>query len=180
MVEKRAQYLKRRFERDSKYFQHYKSPMNEIISKWYGKQSDETSQNGRVWYLPHHGVYHPLKPEKIRIVFDCSSEYRGRSINKELLGGPNLTNQIVGTLIKFRQDKVAFVTDIEKMFSQVYVSNEHGDLLRFLWWQDGDISKEPVDHEMCVHVFVPPHPHLPVIMILKELHLMEKLWYGSC
>ena len=91
--------------------------MNEIISKWYGKQSDETSQNGRVWYLPHHGVYHPLKPEKIRIVFDCSSEYRGRSINKELLGGPNLTNQIVGTLIKFRQDKVAFVTDIEKMFS---------------------------------------------------------------
>ena len=89
------------------------------------KQSDDASQNGRVWYLPHHGVYHPLKPEKIRVVFDCSSEYRGRSINKELLAGPDLTNQIVGTLIKFRQDKVAFVADIEKMFFQIYVSNEH-------------------------------------------------------
>ena len=39
--------------------------MNEIISKGYAKQSDDASQNGRVWYLPHHGFYHPLKPEKI-------------------------------------------------------------------------------------------------------------------
>ena len=125
VVEKREQHLKRRFEKDPKYFQRYKSFMNEIISKGYAKQSDYASQNGRVWYLPHHGVYHPLKPEKIRVVFDCSSEYRGRSINKELLAGPDLTNQIVGTLIKFKQDKVAFVADIEKMFFQIYVSNEH-------------------------------------------------------
>ena len=90
--------------------------MDEIISKGYAKQSDDTSQNGRVWYLPHHGVYHPLKPEKIHVVFDCRSEYRGRSINKDLLAGLDLTNQIVGTLIQFRQDKVAFLADIEKMF----------------------------------------------------------------
>ena len=90
--------------------------MNESISKWYGKQSDDTSHNGRVWYLPHHGVYHPLKPEKIQILFDCSSEYRGRSINKEVLVGPDLTNQIVGTMITFRQVQVAFMEDIEKSF----------------------------------------------------------------
>ena len=65
MIEKRAQHLKRRFERDPKYFQHYKSFMNEIISKGYAKQSDGTSQNVSIWYLPHHGVYHPLKLEKI-------------------------------------------------------------------------------------------------------------------
>ena len=123
MVEKRAQYLKIRFERDPKYFQHYKSFMDENISKGYAKQSDDRSQNGRVWYLPHHGVYYPLKLEKICVVFDCSSEDRGRSFNKELLDGPDLTNQIVGTLIKIRQDKVAFVADIEKMSFQVYVKN---------------------------------------------------------
>ena len=88
--------------------------------------------------MPHHGVYHLHKPEKILVVFDCSSEYRGRSINKELLAGPDLTNQIVGTLIKFRRDKVSFVADIEKVFFQVYMSNEHQCLLHFLWWQDGD------------------------------------------
>ena len=45
--------------------------------------------------LPHHAVYHPRKPGKIRVVFDCSAEFEGKSINKELLPGPDLTNQIV-------------------------------------------------------------------------------------
>ena len=150
MVEERAQYLKQRFERDPKYYQHYKTFMDEIISKGYAKQSGNTSQNGRVWHLLLHEVYYPLKPEKIRVVFDCSSGYRGRSIHKELLAGPDLPNQIVGTLIKFRQDKVA---DIQNMFFQVYVSNEHWSLLLFLWRQEGDISRQPVDHDMCLHVF---------------------------
>ena len=43
MVEKRAQHLKRHFERDPKYFQHYKSFVNESISKGYAKQPDDTS-----------------------------------------------------------------------------------------------------------------------------------------
>ena len=116
MVETRAQYLKRRFERDPKYFQHYKSLMDEIISKVYAKQSDDTSQNGRVCYLPHHGVFRPLKPEKISI---AALECRGRSINKELRPGPDLTNQVVGTLTKFRQDEVAFVADGKNVFPSI-------------------------------------------------------------
>ena len=39
------------------------------------------------------------------------------------------------------------------MFFQVLLSSDHRNLLRFLWWQDVDLSKEPVDHEMCVHMF---------------------------
>ena len=48
MVERRAHYLERRFEGDAKYFQHYKSFMDEIISKGYAKQSNDTSQYRRV------------------------------------------------------------------------------------------------------------------------------------
>ena len=69
------------------------------------------------------------------------------------MAGTDLTNQIVGTFIRFRQEKIAFVADIEKMFFQVLVSDDLPNLLRFLWWQDGDLRKEPVNHEMCVHVF---------------------------
>ena len=29
----------------------------------------EKPEKGKVWYIPHHGVYHKDKPEKIRIVF---------------------------------------------------------------------------------------------------------------
>ena len=39
------------------------------------------------------------------------------------------------------------------MFFQVLVRKEHRFLLCFLWWQDGNLSKKLIDHEMCVHVF---------------------------
>ena len=153
MAEKQAHHLKRKFWKDELYFSHYKDFMNEIIEKGYARVSDRTSYDGKLWYLPHHGVYHPAKLNKICVVFDCSAEYAGRSINKELLVGPDLTNQIIGILIRFRQGKAAFVADIEKMFFQVLVRKEHISLFCFLWWQDGNLSKKLIDHEMCVHVF---------------------------
>ena len=153
IVERTAQYLKKRFEKYSKYFCHYEEFMEQILSKGYVKISKDTPTDGRIWYLPHHGVYHPAKPNKIRVAFDCSTRYAGRYINKELMAGPDLTNQIFGTLVIFRHERIAFVADIEKMFFQVLVSDDYWNLPRFLWRQDGDLRKEPVDHEMCVHVF---------------------------
>ena len=127
--------------------------MEQILSKRYAKISKDTPTDGKIWYLPHHGVYHPAKPNKNRVVFDCSTGYAGTYINKELMASPDLTNQIFGTLVIFRHERIAFVADIEKMFFQVLVSDNYWNLLRFLWWQDNDLRKEPVDHEMCVHVF---------------------------
>ena len=46
------------------------------------------------WYLPHFGVYHPQKPNKIRVVFDSAAEVDKISLNKLLLSGPDLTNKI--------------------------------------------------------------------------------------
>ena len=34
------------------------------------------------WYLPHHPVINPKKPGKIRVLFDCVTDYQGRSLNK--------------------------------------------------------------------------------------------------
>jgi len=43
------------------------------------------------------------------------------------------------------------MTDIKSMFHQFMVSEEHWDLLRFLWWEDGDPKKEVVEYKMKVH-----------------------------
>ena len=43
--------------------------------------------------------------------------------------------------------------DIEGMFFQVRVNEEQRDLLRFLWWEDGDTTKDPQEYRMTVHLF---------------------------
>ena len=58
-------------------------------------------------------VYHPQKFEKIRVVFDCNAQYANMSINTELMSGTDLANEIVGVLLRFRKEHVAFMTDIE-------------------------------------------------------------------
>ena len=96
--------LKRRFMKDNKFFQDYVSFMDNLLRGGYAKRSD-ASPAGKTWYIPHHGVYYPSKPGKI-CLFDCSAEFQGRSINKELLSGPDLTNQIIGVLTRFREEKL--------------------------------------------------------------------------
>ena len=113
----------------------------------------DDSPVGRMWYIPHHGVYHPSKPRKIRVVFDCSAQFAGRSLNQELLTGPDLTNLIVGVLTRFRQGEVAFMTDIESMYYQVRVPEYQQSFIKFLWWENHNIEEEPSDFAMCAHVF---------------------------
>ena len=86
------------------------------------------------------------------MVFDCGNEVEGQSLNKKLLQGPDMTNQLVGVLCRFRLDKVAFMGDIEAMFYQVRLPEAQRGFFQFLWWDDGDISKELKNFEMNVYL----------------------------
>jgi len=148
---KRLQSLKYKFSKNPEYKDGYNTFMNDMLNKGQAKQSNPDERGH--WYVPHHAVFHPHKPGKIRVVFDCSAEHKGTSLNKVLMSGPDLTNSIVGVLLRFRQDKIAIMADIEKMFYQVHVPKEHQNYLRFLWWPEGDTAKQPVDYQMTVHLF---------------------------
>ena len=152
----RLQRLKQRFKRDRKYREHYEAFMKEMIDKGQAERVPDEElhlSNGRVWYIPHHGVYHPQKPDKIRVVFDASAEFKGESLNRHLLQGPDLTNSLNGVLCRFRQEPIAFTCDVEGMFHQVYVNPDYRNLLRFLWWGDGNIDSKPTEFRMKVHLF---------------------------
>ena len=127
--------------------------MSTILDNGYAVPCKSEPVEGKVWYIPHHGIYHPRKPNKIRVVFDCSAKYKNVSLNGMLLQGPDLTNQLVGVLSRFRKEQVAFFGDIEKMFYRVKVPEEQQDFLRFVWWEDGDLDKEIKDYRMTVHLF---------------------------
>ena len=95
----------------------YNAVMAEYLRKGYVQEVDKKrkSVEGSIWYLPHHLVLHPLKPEKVRIVFDCIAQYEGMSFNSPLLQGPDHTNKLVGVLIRFRQDKIALALPVKRV-----------------------------------------------------------------
>ena len=59
----------------------------------------------------------------------------------------------MGVLTRFREERIAFKADIKGMFLQVRVRPSDCDALRFLWWPNGDLSSEPQEYKMMVHLF---------------------------
>ncbi|KAK3545764.1 hypothetical protein QTP70_011831, partial [Hemibagrus guttatus] len=150
----RLKCLEKRFRKDQTYYKDYVSFMDGTISRGDAeKVPEEESDNSPVWYIPHHGVYHPQKPGKIRVVFDCSAKFQDTSLNDHLLTGPDLTNTLVGVLCRFRKGSIAVMCDIERMFHQFHVKREDQDYLRFLWWENGNLETTPSIYRMRVHLF---------------------------
>lgn len=51
--------------------------MNDMLKKGYAVKFDSAEHKpteGRTWYLPHHGVRHPVK-QKLCVVFDCGASF---------------------------------------------------------------------------------------------------------
>ena len=134
-AEQRALWLKGKLLRNKNLYNDYKVFMADLISKGYARKvpTDHQKSSNVKWYIPHHGIYHPHKPGKIRVVFDCSARYQGKSLNDLLLNGPDLTNNLFGVLLRFRQERIALMADIESMFYQVRVADADCTYLRFLW-----------------------------------------------
>ncbi|XP_043205364.1 uncharacterized protein LOC122372337 [Amphibalanus amphitrite] len=154
-AERRLTGLKKRLNRDPSFRHEYEMYMDDMLKRGFSEPVPENElllDNGKVWYVAHHGVYHPKK-KKLRVVFDCSDEYRGLSLNSQLLQGPDHANNLTGVLIRFRKHPVVLGCDIEGMYNQVGVDAEHRNLLRFLWWKNGDQTSEPAEYRMTTHLF---------------------------
>ena len=150
LAAKRLDHLKKRLLKDKAYYDEYCQFMNTVLQR--GEAEEAPPAKGQEWYIPHHGVFHPKK-RKLRVVFDCSAKFNNTSLNDHLLTGPNLINNLTGVLCRFRKFPIAITCDIEKMFHQFRVTEEHRDFLRFLWWKDGDLSQPPTVYRMKVHLF---------------------------
>ena len=67
-------YLKQRFNRDPAFFEDYRQFMNNLFLKGYTRRRWFTSwKNVVISHISHHGVYHTIKPIRIRVMFDCSA-----------------------------------------------------------------------------------------------------------
>ena len=129
---KRWNQLNGRAKKNPKFFTDYQTFIKDLTSQYAERvPADRLEvQDSKVNYDPHTGVYHPKKPGQIRAVF-CSAQYNGVSLNDYLLQSPDFMNDLLGILCRFRQESVAFRTDVKSMFHQFVVWEEQRDLLRF-------------------------------------------------
>ena len=114
-------HLKRKLQKNPELKQKYIYQMQSMIEKGYVEKVVCEANYCKTWYIPHHAVINPHKPNKIRIVFDCAAEYKGVSLNKSFMQGPDLANSLMSVLLRFRKNAIALVADIEAMFYQVRV-----------------------------------------------------------
>ena len=111
----------------------------------------EATKLERQWYVPHHPVENTNKSGKVRRVCNAVSKFRGVSLNDNFLTGPDLLQNLIGIIFRFREQKIAITADIEAMFLQVKVPPEDCKVLRFLW---RDNTNEPVKvYEYGRHIF---------------------------
>ena len=93
----------------------------------------------KLHYLPHQAVIRKdAETTKIRIVYDASAKESksGTSLNECWHTGPSLNPLLFDILVRFRENKVALVGDIEKAFLNIEVNPGDRDCLRFLWLDD--------------------------------------------
>ncbi|XP_042232302.1 uncharacterized protein LOC121873053 [Homarus americanus] len=156
LAERRLLGLKKRLSRDTRLRRRYKEEMKKLFNEGFAERVPRrqlSKSGGNRWYLPHHPVLNPNKPDKVRIVFDYAAAFTKTSLNNQELQGPDLNNKLIGVLMRFRQEPIALMADIEAMFHQVKVNPEHRDTLRFLWWEGGDLTQTPMTCRMTVHLF---------------------------
>ena len=110
---------------------------------------DQTENDqSKVWYIPHHYVL-----KKFRVVFDCTGQYKGTFLNRQILQGPDNTNNLVGVLTQFCRHPVAIVGDVQAMFMQIKVDLLNQSALPFLWWINDDPTKDPKEYQLTVYCF---------------------------
>lgn len=132
---------------------HFVDFMQQIFDNGHAEPAPPLKQDEECWYLPFFGVYHPQKPEQIRVVFDSSAQHHGVSLNDVLLTGPNLNNSLLGVLMRYRKERVAVMADVQQMFHCFLVREDHRNYLRFLWYRNNDMQDTQVEYRMRVHVF---------------------------
>lgn len=150
---KRLCSLKRTLEKKPEMKNHYIEFMQKMVDSDQAEPAPPLDEAKEHWYLPTFGVYHPQKPDQIRVVFDLSAECEGTSLNDVLLSGPDLNNTLLGVLLQFRREPVAITADVQQMFYCFVVREDHRDYLRYLWYEHNDVNKNVVEYRMKVHVF---------------------------
>ena len=154
LAERRLQQVERKLAKDEKIATAYQQVIDEYLQKNYIRRVLPTEEKNEVErLLPHFPVIRPDRATtKVRIVFDASATYQGRSLNTETLPGPKLQSNIFDILVRFKKELVALADDVSQMYHQLVLQPVDRPFHRFLW-RDLDPMREPETYEFQRFIF---------------------------
>ena len=83
----------------------------------------------------------------IEIIFNSSAKFNGVSLNDFWAKGPDVMNNMLGILLRFREGSVALAGDIKRMYHSVHLSELDQHTHRFLW-RELDEQRAPETYAM--------------------------------
>ena len=100
-------FFEKRLSRDTLMKESYANTIREDLEKGYLITVPDAhkveQRSDKECYLPHHPVINPNKPGKVRRELNGAAKFHGFSLNKSLLTGPDLLQNPIHVLLRFRQ-----------------------------------------------------------------------------
>ncbi|XP_065074711.1 uncharacterized protein LOC135698594 [Ochlerotatus camptorhynchus] len=102
--------------------------------------SEDSLSTSAFFYLPHHCIVRPDSlTTKLRVVFDAScATDTGISLNDALMVGPVVQEDLICITMRFRVPRYAIISDVEKMYRQIWVYFLDCLLQQILWLDKPD------------------------------------------
>ena len=125
----------KRLKREPEVLGEYDSIIKDQLRSGVTERVAELEGACKVHSLPHQVVIRKgAEISKLIIVYDTSAKEgkNGTSLNDCLHTGPSLNPLLFEILLRFRENRVALVGDIEKAFLNISVDVSDRDFLRFL------------------------------------------------
>ena len=172
MAIQRMRAMEKKFTRNATFAARYKEFMTEYLSLGHMRQISREEQASKGYYLPHHGVTKESSDTtKLRVVFDGSAKRTSeQSLNDCLAIGPTIQSSLFNIISRFREFKVAFTSDIEKMVRQIRMADEDCKYQRIIWRESPKVVK---NHFNILH-YKQSHMALRAQLSWLQEHLLKQ------
>ena len=135
----------RRLKHDACWRKMYEQQLLDHVNNKFAREVTDTelkdwqAMGGKIYYISHQMVVNPNNlTTPIRTVFNSSQTYKGYSLNSSWDLGPDMTGNLNGILLRFREGKVAATGDIKKMYYNVRITKEEEYMQLFIWRFEGE------------------------------------------
>ncbi|XP_057659301.1 uncharacterized protein LOC130895773 [Diorhabda carinulata] len=130
--------LENRIHKNPELFSEYSKFISEYVNLGHAKYVTlnlTNSKNELKYFIPHLCVIREQSiSTKLRVVFDSSCPTStGVSLNDITLKGYQVQPDLFDILCRFRLNKFAITSDVQKMFRQISINTEHRFLQNILW-----------------------------------------------